>query len=75
MEIDLVKEKQEILSKTCLKTKEWLLTAEGKAFKQQQRESFHSNKDKIIEGIRNPSGMSQYSKLKSFFNNVLHNSF
>lgn len=46
-------EKQEILSRTHSKTKEWFQSAEGEAFKQQQRESFQFNKDKIIKGIRN----------------------
>jgi group I intron endonuclease len=46
-------EKQEILSRTHSKTKEWFQSEEGEAFKQQQRESFHSKKDKIIEGIKN----------------------
>lgn len=46
-------EKQEILSKIHSKTKEWFQSEEGKAFKQQQRESYYFNKDKIIEGIKN----------------------
>lgn len=45
-------EKQDILGRTHSKTKEWFQTEEGKAFIQQQRESFHSKKDKIIAGIR-----------------------
>jgi hypothetical protein len=46
-------EKQKILSKTRTKTKEWFQSAEGKSFKQQQREAFKTKKDKLIEGIRN----------------------
>jgi len=46
-------EKDKIINKTRTKTKEWLETREGKEFRQRQRDSYQSKKEKIIAAIRN----------------------